>query len=231
MKSWTDYSTLPDLPRAVLNINGGVFLTSDLIRQRLAGTELPANPTDIIMPAGSSRWPEPMREQLSGTLKPAGVLVPVIERDSELTVLLTKRSAELKHHAGQVSFPGGRMEEHDADVVATALRETQEEVGISTHHVSVIGYLETMPTITGYAVTPVVGVVSNDAELEIDKTEVEFAFEVPLSYLLDAANDVRSEWDAGDRRVPMVEFHWEGRRIWGATAFMILKLREKLLNQ
>jgi 8-oxo-dGTP pyrophosphatase MutT (NUDIX family) len=172
-----------------------------------------------------------MREQLSGTLKPAGVLVPIIERSSELTVLLTQRSAELKHHAGQVSFPGGRMEEHDTDVEATALRETHEEVGIASHHVSIMGYLHTMPTITGYAVTPVVGLVSASAELNIDKTEVEYAFEVPLAFLLDAANDVRTQWAAADRKVPMIEFHWEGERIWGATAFMILSLRKILLKQ
>ena len=231
MRNWIACWIPRALPRAVSNINGGVIFTSDLIRERLAGTELPLDPTDIIMPPGSSRWPEPMREQLSGTLKPAGVLVPLIERDAKLSVLLTQRSAELKHHAGQISFPGGRVEDHDADVAATALRETYEEVGIPAHHVSVIGYLETMPTITGYAVTPIVGMVSGDVELVIDKTEVEFAFEVPLSFLLDTANDVRSEWDAGDRLVPMVEFHWEGQRIWGATAFMILKLRKRLQNQ
>jgi 8-oxo-dGTP pyrophosphatase MutT (NUDIX family) len=205
-------------------------LSSDGIRQRLAGTELPSNPADIIMPPGSSRWPEPMREQLSGALKPAGVLVPILERGSELTVLLTKRSAELKHHAGQVSFPGGRMEDHDEDVEAAALRETFEEVGIASHHVSVIGYLGTMPTITGYAVSPVVGMVSASAELKIDKTEVEYAFEVPLSFLLNSDNDIRSEWAVEDRKVPMVEFHWDGERIWGATAFMILSLRKNLLK-
>jgi 8-oxo-dGTP pyrophosphatase MutT (NUDIX family) len=231
MKSWIVCWIPRDSQRAVSNINGGVILTSDHIRQRLAGTALPSSPVDIVMPPGSSRWPEPMREQLSGTLKPAGVLVPIIERASELTVLLTQRSAELKHHAGQVSFPGGRMEEHDADVEATALRETHEEVGIPSKHVSVIGYLSTMPTITGYAVTPVVGMVSASAELKIDKTEVEYTFEVPLPFLLDAANDVRTEWSTGDRKVPIIEFHWEGERIWGATAFMILSLRKKLLKQ
>jgi len=172
-----------------------------------------------------------MREQLSGTLTPAGVLVPIIERASNLSVLLTQRSAELKHHAGQVSFPGGRMEEHDENVEATALRETHEEVGIEAHHISVIGYLHTMPTITGYAVTPVVGMVSASAELRIDRTEVEYTFEVPLSFLLDAKNDVSSEWQTHDRKVPMIEFHWEDQRIWGATAFMILSLRKRLLNQ
>jgi 8-oxo-dGTP pyrophosphatase MutT (NUDIX family) len=183
------------------------------------------------MPPGSSRWPEPMREQLTGALKPAGVLVPIIDRGDELSVLLTQRSAELKHHAGQVAFPGGRMEEHDADVEATALRETHEEVGIEARHVSVLGYLNTMPTITGYAVTPIVGMVAVEAELMIDKTEVEYTFEVPLSFLLDANNDIRSDFEANDRKVPMVEFHWQNERIWGATAFMILSLRKKLLNQ
>jgi 8-oxo-dGTP pyrophosphatase MutT (NUDIX family) len=208
-----------------------VILTPGHIRQLLAGTVLPSSPVDVVMPPGSSRWPEPMREQLSGSLKPAGVLVPIIERASELTVLLTRRSAELKHHAGQVSFPGGRMEEHDADVEVAALRETHEEVGIESRHISVVGYLRTMPTITGYAVTPVVGMVSAAAELNIDKTEVEYAFEVPLSFLLNSDNDVCAEWQAGDRKVPMVEFHWEGERIWGATAYMILSLRKKLLKQ
>ena len=231
MKSWIVCWIRPGSPRVESNINHDVILTSETIRQRLAGTELPASPTDIIMPPGSSRWPEPMREQLSGTLKPAGVLIPIIDRGAELSVLLTQRSAELKHHAGQVSFPGGRMEEHDVSVEATALRETQEEVGIDVQHISVLGYLQTMPTITGYAVTPVVGMVSADAKLVLDPTEVEYTFEVPLSFLLDESNDVRTEWDTHDRKVPMVEFHWEGERIWGATAFMIISFRKKILNQ
>jgi 8-oxo-dGTP pyrophosphatase MutT (NUDIX family) len=183
------------------------------------------------MPPGSSRWPEPMREQLSGLLRPAGVLVPIIERGAELSLLLTQRSADLKHHAGQVSFPGGGMEDQDADVEATALRETEEEIGIARHEVSVLGYLQTMPTVTGYAVTPVVGLVSGTAELRIDRSEVEYAFEVPLSYLLKDENAIRTHWDAGGRNVPMLEFRWDGARIWGATAFMILALRKKLINQ
>jgi 8-oxo-dGTP pyrophosphatase MutT (NUDIX family) len=171
-----------------------------------------------------------MREQLTGTLKPAGVLIPIIEHREDLSVLLTQRSAELKHHAGQVSFPGGRMEEHDASVAAAALRETEEEVGIAAEHVSIAGYLQPMPTITGYAVTPVVGLVSPAAELVIDRTEVDYAFEVPLAFLLDANNDILNEWHTHDRRVPMVEFHWENERIWGATAFMILLLRKVLIK-
>ena len=170
-----------------------------------------------------------MREQLTGTLKAAGVLVPIVERPAGLSVLLTQRSAELKHHAGQVSFPGGRMEEHDATVEAAALRETTEEIGIAAEHISVLGYLQTMPTLTGYAVTPVVGIVSADADLRPDPTEVEYVFEVPLSYLLDADNDVHTERVANGLRIPLVEFHWQDERIWGATAFMILELRKILL--
>jgi 8-oxo-dGTP pyrophosphatase MutT (NUDIX family) len=172
-----------------------------------------------------------MREQLSGTLKAAGVLVPIIERDDSLHVLLTQRSAELKHHAGQVSFPGGQMEDHDGNVEAAALRETEEEVGIDAEHISVVGYLNTIPTVTGYAVTPIVGLVAAAAELDIDKSEVEYTFEVPLPFLLDASNDVRGELTSYDRKLPAVEFHWENERIWGATAFMILSLRRILLKQ
>ena len=172
-----------------------------------------------------------MREQLSGSLKAAGVLVPIFEREDELSVLLTRRSAELKHHAGQISFPGGRMEEEDSDVAATALRETDEEVGIAAHHVSVVGYLRPMPTITGYAVTPIVGMIDAGVEVSIDRTEVEYAFEVPLSFLLNPVNDVRGERRIYNRTVPMVEFNWEGERIWGATAIMILSLRKLLVKQ
>jgi 8-oxo-dGTP pyrophosphatase MutT (NUDIX family) len=154
-----------------------------------------------------------------------------MERGTESTILLTRRSAELKHHAGQVSFPGGRMEEYDASVEESAIRETHEEVGIEAHDISVIGFLPTMPSITAYAVTPVVGLVRADVELVLDPREVDYAFEVPLSFLLDASNDTLGEWDAGDRKVPMLEFQWEGERIWGLTAMMIRVFREILLKQ
>lgn len=208
-----------------------MILTSTEVRDRLDGTALPDGPADIIMPPGSSRWPEPMREQLSGSLKPAGVLVPLLQHAEGLSVLLTRRSAELKHHAGQISFPGGRMEDEDRDVEATALRETHEEVGIPAALIDVVGYLQTMPTVTGYAVTPVVGLLASETQLVVDRQEVAYAFEVPLTYLLDEANDIRTELQYHDRTVPMVEFQWQDERIWGATAFMILELRKRLLNK
>lgn len=201
------------------------------IRRQLAGTSLPDDPVDIVLPDDSSRWSAIMRRAVAETMKPAGVLVPIMERGADLTVLLTQRSAELSMHASQVSFPGGRMEEGDTDIEATALRETHEEVGIAAQHISVLGYLPTMPTITGYAVTPVVGMVSARAELAIDRSEVEYAFEVPLPFLLDSSNDIVRERDVNGEVLPMVEFSWDGERIWGATAYMILELRKHLLKQ
>ncbi len=199
-------------------------ITADSLRQRFAGTVLPADPTDVISLSGSEHWPASLREQLQSSLQPAGVLIAMLDRaDAGLSMLLTQRSAELNHHAGQISFPGGRMEPDDADICVTALRETHEEVGIAPEQVTVIGYLESMPTITGYAVTPVVGLVSNTIELNIDRTEVEFAFEVPLSFLLDSGNWRVVERDLHGHKIPMTEFQYEGHRIWGATAFIILE--------
>lgn len=192
------------------------------LQDRLAGTELPANPTDVVMPAESADWPATMREQLTAKLKPAGVLVPLMEGPSgDLSVLLTQRSAELKMHAGQISFPGGRMEGHDADIAVTALRETHEEVGIASDQVAVIGYLDPMPTVTGYAVTATVGIVSPGTMLQIDHNEVEYAFEVPLSFLVASANAKLVEREVYGESIRMVEYHYEDRRIWGATAMLI----------
>jgi 8-oxo-dGTP pyrophosphatase MutT (NUDIX family) len=200
-----------------------VVITAAYLRERLAATRKPSNPLDVVVPRGTYSWPVGMLEKIAKTLKPAGVLIPVRCHEAGLSVLLTQRSADLKHHAGQVSFPGGRMEESDADIEITALRETREEIGISEEHVSIIGYLETMPTVTGYAVTPIVGFVDGSVPLEIDTTEVEYAFEVPLSFLTEPANHrmVTREWQG--LAFSMVEFHYEGQRIWGATAQMLLR--------
>lgn len=206
-------------------------ITAEQLRDCLAGTQKPEDPTDVIMPPGSESWPPGMREQLASSLKPAAVLIPVIEHDdADLSLLLTQRAAELKHHAGQVSFPGGRMELHDADIEVTALRETYEEIGIAQQDVTVIGYLSPMPTITGYAVTPVIGLVADGVELIVDQTEVEYAFEVPLPFLLDPCNKKMVERDVDGRLATMAEFHYEGRRIWGATAFIILQLIKEIKN-
>lgn len=198
-------------------------ITAAHLRERLAATRKPSDPLDIIAPRGAYSWPEGMLEKIASTLKPAGVLIPVRQYPTGLTVILTRRSAELTHHAGQVSFPGGRMEEGDPDIEATALRETREEIGVAEQDVAIIGYLETMPTVTGYAVTPVVGLLDGSVELTVDTTEVECAFEVPLAFLTDPRNHtlVAREWQG--LSFSQVEFHFEDQRIWGATAQMLLR--------
>ena len=205
-------------------------ITVDYLRGQLAATQLPSNPLDVVTPRGAYSWPEGMLDKIAATLKPAGVLIPIRVYEDSLSVLLTQRSADLKHHAGQVSFPGGRMEAADSDILMTALRETREEIGIAEEYVSIIGYLETMPTVTGYAVSPVVGLVDGNVEMTIDRTEVEYAFEVPLEFLLDAGNHriVPREWQG--LSFSMVEFHYEGQRIWGATAQMLLRFVNIIKN-
>jgi 8-oxo-dGTP pyrophosphatase MutT (NUDIX family) len=205
-------------------------LSAHDIRERLAGTNQPRDPLRIVMPERLRTWPPELREKLTTQLKPAGVLIPIIEHKDSLTVLLTRRSSALRYHASQVSFPGGRMEAGDADIRATALRETWEEVGIRPTEVDIAGYLEPTPTITGYAVTPVVGIVPSGVDLRIDPNEVERAFEVPLAYLLDVANERASEREWNGVRLPIVEFHFASERIWGATANILLDLRQQLLK-
>ena len=157
------------------------------------------------------------------------MLVPIIERANSLSVLLTQRSAALRLHAGQVSFPGGRMEDADQDIMATALRETHEEVGIAPEWVEIVGYLPPSPTVTGYSVTPVIGLLAGDVEITIDPGEVEAAFEVPLEFLMDSTNEQHSMRTYEGVEMPIVEFHHSGRRVWGATAMMLIQLRKILI--
>ena len=205
-------------------------LTARDVRRRLAGTRRPADPLAVDFPTTREWLPEAVATKLARNLRPAGVLIPLIERHEDLVVLLTERSPDLKHHAGQVSFPGGGMEHHDEDIVATALRETHEEVGIVPDRVDIAGYLAPTPTITGFAVTPVVGFVHPDADVEVDTSEVAAAFEVPLAFLLDPGNEEHSVREFEGHRFPVVTFHYAGHRIWGATAGMIVMLRKLLLK-
>lgn len=191
---------------------------------------MPEDPLAVVMPPGSREWPADLRRKMCEGLKPAGVLIPIIEHADSLSVLLTLRSSELTHHAGQVSFPGGSMESADADITQTALRETHEEVGIRPEQVDVVGYLPPMLTVTGFAVTPVVGLVEPDIDLTLDEREVEFAFEVPLSFLLDDKNQQASQREVRGVIVPIIEFNYERRRIWGATANILVEFRNILFK-
>ncbi len=207
-----------------------VSIDTAALTARLAGTAPPDNPRAVSLPAATAHWPAELVASLADELKPAGVLVPIVERRAGLTVLLTERSAELKHHAGQIAFPGGRMEPGDPDIVQTALRETHEEVGIAPDRVTVVGYLPPLPTVTGYAVTPVIGVVREPLTPSIDRAEVSSAFEVPLAFVLDRANARAGTRRFQGREIPVVEFRYAGHRIWGATAHMLVELRKVVLK-
>ncbi len=158
----------------------------------------------------------------------ASVLVPLVLRDEGPQVLLTRRTAHLRDHAGQISFPGGRAEPHDASAAATALREAQEEVGLEPGRVEVIGTLPAYTTVTSYVVTPVVGLVHGPLALTPDPFEVDEAFEVPLAFLMNPAHHRRHEWSQAGVQRRFLSMPWHGPRgeyfIWGATAAMLRNL-------
>ena len=160
-----------------------------------------------------------------GPLRPAAVLVPIVLREPEPTVLLTRRTDHLHHHPGQVSFPGGRVEDQDTSPIDTPLRETEEEISLRRAHVELLGSLPQYQTGTGFDITPVVGLVTPPFELQLDPFEVAEVFEVPLAFLLDTSNHQRhSAIIRGARReyyaMPYGEYF-----IWGATAGMLVSLQ------
>ena len=158
----------------------------------------------------------------------AAVLVPLVNREQGLTLLLTQRSADLSDHAGQISFPGGRVEPADATLAAAALREAAEEVGLPVARVEVLGHMATYETVTGYEVTPVVGWIEPPLVLTLDQSEVADAFEVPLSFLLDPANQQRHFRMLGTVRRDFWAIPYGERYIWGATAAMLMMLDRTL---
>ena len=159
-----------------------------------------------------------------GQLTPAAVLVPLVLRPDGPSVLLTRRTDHLHDHAGQISFPGGRIEDDDATPEAAALRETEEEVGLAPSRVELIGRLDTYVVRTGFEVTPVVGFVHPPFDVSPDPFEVAEVFEVPLAFILDRTNhERRSREFQGLQRLFYV-IQYEERYIWGATAAMLVNL-------
>lgn len=203
-----------------MDLIGGQF--PDLIRQRFGGTKAPEDfsPRRVVgdLPPGflpKQPW------------RPASVLLPLITRPDP-TVLLTKRTEQLHDHAGQVSFPGGGREPHDQDPVATALRETHEEIGLDPAQVEVAGFLRGYLTISGYAVTPVIGLVKPGFDLRVDPLEVAEVFEVPVAFLADPRNREVQTRELGGEQVGFYLYRFQGQTIWGATAAMLVNFLDSL---
>jgi len=166
-----------------------------------------------------------------GQPTPAAVLVPFVNRPEGLAVLFTERSADLLDHAGQISFPGGRVEPDDVDIDAAALREAEEEIGLARDRVSVLGRLADYETVTGYRVTPVVGWLEPPFSVKPDPVEVADIFEVPLAFLLDPANQQRHFRMLGEIRRDYFAIPYRERYIWGATAAMLMILDRTLRGE
>ena len=162
------------------------------------------------------------------TLTPASVLFPIVLRPGEPTVLLTQRTAHLRDHPGQISFPGGRAEPHDPSPAHTALRETEEEVGLLPAHIEIAGYLPEYRTSTGFRVTPVVAMVTPPFDLHPDPFEVAEVFEVPLAFLLDPVNHRQHSLHYRGRLRSYYAMPYGDYFIWGATAGMIMSLYHAL---
>ena len=193
---------------------------AQMLREALAsGAErspelLPGDPRDPLFEEG-------------GADTPAAVLVAVVDR-AEPSVILTVRTETVRKHAGQVAFPGGRIDPEDDGPVAAALREAEEEIGLPRARVEVIGTADPYRTITGFTVTPVIGVVPPGLALIPHPGEVAAIFETPLRHLLEPANQIVRTMDWRGRERSYYEIEWDGRRIWGATAAMIVNLSRRL---
>ena len=190
----------------------------DTLRRQLAARLLPPTPA----------WSADPQPPPQAAVCPAAVLVPLVLRGATPALLFTKRTDHLHHHPGQISFPGGRVEEGDRDAVRTALRETEEEIGLHPRHVEVLGHLPDFYTGTGFCVTPVVAFVHPPFSLTLDAFEVAEAFEVPLAHFLDPANHQRHRIIHEGREREFHAMPYGDRFIWGATAAILMSLYQAL---
>ena len=189
-------------------------LTRETVIERLARPAPPPEPEDLHV----------ITLQEGVRVTDAAVLVPLVRRADGLSVLLTQRTAHLEDHAGQISFPGGRVESSDGSREETALRETEEEVGLARTRIAVLGRLPNYEIPSGFRITPVVGWIEPPFELKPDPFEVESVFEAPLEYFLVPANYQRREYRFRGRHRHYMAIPYEGRYIWGATAGMLYSL-------
>lgn len=199
-----------------------------LIEERLKDSRPPTDPHSAVPAGFSAEVAAAVRQYFPAAPAAAAVLVPLVDHEDGLTVLLTQRASHLKNHGGQISFPGGRIESSDEGPLAAALRETEEEIGLSREHITFAGYLEPHLVLSGYWVTPVVGFVQPGFALHLDRSEVDATFEVPLLHILDAANHQSRERMLGTTRVRVYDIPYGEYRIWGATAGMLMSLYKLL---
>jgi 8-oxo-dGTP pyrophosphatase MutT (NUDIX family) len=195
------------------------------ITERLAGSEPRHEPHDWLLPGLSRDETQALAQFFPKTLVAAAVLVPLVEREPALTVLLTRRAIELKRHAGQIAFPGGRLEAGEIPRAA-ALREAREEIGLDPRFVTIVGYLPDHVLLSGFRVTPVVGFVRSGFELQLAAKEVQDTFEVPLGYVFEPANHrtrLRRLAD-GAAEIEVCDIPFGAHNIWGATAGMLMTL-------
>jgi 8-oxo-dGTP pyrophosphatase MutT (NUDIX family) len=214
------------LPAGPGSVSGRFGLTSEDIRRRFA---------DLALSPDHGRAGRGDHELNPGTapataLRAAAVLVPLIDRAEGLSILLTRRTEHLSRHPGQIAFPGGQVEDDDEDEIAAALRETEEEIGLSRAHVEPLGRLDRYVTRTGFTVTPIVGIVHPPFELALDAHEVADAFEVPLDFILDPANRERRSGEFQGILRHYYVFPFGERFIWGATAGMLVNLADTLAD-
>ncbi|GLS91958.1 coenzyme A pyrophosphatase [Psychromonas marina] len=158
------------------------------------------------------------------------MLIALIERDDELHIIFTERALHLRHHPGQVSFPGGKHETFDSSLQQTAIRETNEEIGIKPEFIEIIGQLPSLKTTSGFEVFPIVAFVDQRFSLNIDANEVKSVFEVPLRFLLDSKNFHLQHLIANKKRHSTYCIGYQNNLIWGATAQMLKNLQQLLLS-
>ncbi len=192
--------------------------------------EVPASAFDFSLPSGRSDFdlnPD-YCEDLSVSPRAAAVLIAVINYEKGARVLLTRRPENMASHPGQVAFPGGKVEKSDDGIVAAALREANEEVGLDPSLVDIVGYLDTYQTGSGFRITPVVGLVPSTYQLELDKREVDEAFEVPLKFLMTVENHQKHNrcWQGKNRAYYAMPYG--DKFIWGATAGMLKNFYDRI---
>ncbi len=198
----------------------------------LRGTRLCTDPAELLERARQHmNVPEDIMPMTPASMREASVLVPIVRREAGPTVLFTRRADHLRQHAGQVSFPGGALEPGDTDATAAALRETHEEIGVEPYHVQVAGWLDPYLTLTGFCVTPVVGLVRDGFDLRPDPDEVAEVFEVPLEYAFSPAHRTIETRTYGGREFSFYRIEYGKHVIWGATAGMLVNLAERVLDE